>query len=192
VKRKSFGNMQCPVARSLERVGEWWSILLLRDAFQGLKRFDEFQRSLKIAPNILSRRLDTLVGAGLFERQLYSEHPPRYEYVPTERAWDFQPVLWMLLAWGNKHFAPEGPSVQIVDRETGLGADPMLVDRSSGKPLNEGAFTLVPGPAANGPMRRRYSRNNASPNAVTISNELQRPSRRSTKAPRGLGSGRRE
>jgi DNA-binding HxlR family transcriptional regulator len=79
MQRKNFGNMQCPVARSLERVGEWWSILILRDAVYGLKRFDEFQKSLEIAPNMLTRRLNALVKGGLLKRQRYSEKPPRYE-----------------------------------------------------------------------------------------------------------------
>ena len=108
MQRKSFGNMQCPIARSLERVGEWWSILILRDAFHGLTRFDEFQKSLDIAPNTLTRRLSALVDAGLLMRRSYSQHPPRYEYLLTERGRDFRPVLWALLAWGNKHFAPRG------------------------------------------------------------------------------------
>src|SRR5215469_13041000 len=119
MRRKSFGNMQCPIARSLERVGEWWSILILRDAFQGLSRFDEFQESLGIAPNMLTRRLKGLVASGLLERRRYQERPARYEYVLTERGRDFRPVLWALLAWGNRHFAPEGASVQIIDTATG-------------------------------------------------------------------------
>jgi DNA-binding HxlR family transcriptional regulator len=85
MQHKSFGNLQCPIARSLERVGEWWSILILRDAFQGLTRFDEFQKSLDIAPNMLTRRLKALVEAGLLERRRYSERPPRDRY-PTDRA----------------------------------------------------------------------------------------------------------
>ena len=72
MQHKSFGNMACPIARSLERVGEWWSMLILRDAFQGLTRFDEFQKSLDIAPNMLTRRLKALVEAGLLERRRYS------------------------------------------------------------------------------------------------------------------------
>src|SRR5487761_240326 len=132
MQHKSFGTMQCPIARSLERVGEWWSILILRDAFQGLTRFDQFQRSLDIAPNILTRRLNALVASGLLERRRYNERPPRYEYVLTERGRDFRPVLLALLAWGNKHFAPEGPSVVVVDTETGKPVEAVLVDRASG------------------------------------------------------------
>src|ERR1700738_5248251 len=103
MQRKSFGNMQCPIARGLDRVGEWWSILILRDAFNGLTRFDQFEKSLAIAPNMLTRRLGALVESGLLERRLYQERPPRYEYVLSERGRDFGPVLWTLLAWGNKH-----------------------------------------------------------------------------------------
>ena len=148
MQRKSFDDMRCPIARSLERVGEWWSILILRDAFQGLTQFDQFQKSLGIAPNMLSRRLATLVESGLLERRRYSERPPRDEYVLTERGRDFRPVLWALLTWGNKHFAPEGPSVVLVDAETGRLAEPVLVDRVSGKEMRHGAFRSAPGPAA--------------------------------------------
>ncbi|HEX3410958.1 MAG TPA: helix-turn-helix domain-containing protein [Stellaceae bacterium] len=156
MRHKSFGNMQCPIARSLERVGEWWSILILRDASLGLTRFDEFQDSLGIAPNILTRRLKALVEAGLLKRRRYSERPPRDEYVLTQAGRDFRPVLWALLAWGNKHFAPEGASVVVVDSNTGAQADPVLVDRKSGRPLTTPAFQSAAGPAADARTRRRH------------------------------------
>ena len=156
MRRKSFGNMQCPIARSLERVGEWWSILILRDASLGLSRFDEFQESLGIAPNILTRRLKALIEAGLLERRRYSERPPRDEYVLTEAGRDFRPVLWALLAWGNKHFAPEGASVVVVDSKTGVEANPVLVDGNSGRPLTAPAFRSAAGPAADARTRRRH------------------------------------
>jgi DNA-binding HxlR family transcriptional regulator len=143
MQRTDFGSMPCPIARSLERVGEWWSILILRDAFQGLTQFDQFQKSLGIAPNILTRRLNALVENGLLERRLYSERPPRHEYVLTERGRDFRPVLWALLAWGNKHFFPEGPNVVVVDAATGNPADPVLVDRSTGKVMTATTFRSV-------------------------------------------------
>ena len=142
--------MQCPIARSLERVGEWWSILILRDAFHGLTRFDQFQKSLGIAPNMLTRRLNALVEAGLLERRRYSERPPRDEYVLTERGRDFRPVLWALLAWGNKHFAPEGPSVVVVDAETGRLADPV-----AGRPRQRQGDVARHVPQRAGPGRRR-------------------------------------
>jgi DNA-binding HxlR family transcriptional regulator len=157
MQHKSFGNMQCPIARSLERVGEWWSILILRDALHGLSRFDQFQKSLGIAPNMLTRRLNALVKAGLLERRRYSERPPRYEYQLTERGRDFRPVLLALLAWGNKHFAPEGPSVLLTDTHTGAIAEPVLVDCATGRRITETDYVTVPGPAADERTRRRLS-----------------------------------
>ena len=156
MRRTSFGNLQCPIARSLERVGEWWSILILRDAFLGSTRFEQFQKNLDIAPNMLTRRLNALVNSGLLERRRYSERPPRDEYVLTERGRDFRPVLWALLAWGNKHFAPEGASVVIVDAETGALAEPILTDRRSGQPLVAPRFRTAAGPAADEVTRRRH------------------------------------
>jgi DNA-binding HxlR family transcriptional regulator len=156
MQRKRFDKMSCPIARSLERVGEWWSMLIMRDALHGLTRFDEFQNSLGIAPNMLTRRLNSLVEAGLLERRRYSEHPPRHEYVPTARGRDLRPVIISLLAWGNKHFAPEGPSVVLINRKTGAAVDPILADPATGRPVDELDYTLAPGPAASARTLRRY------------------------------------
>ncbi len=117
--------MPCPVARTLDKVGEWWSMLILRDSFFGLTRFDQFQTSLGIAPNMLTRRLNALVDGGLLERRRYSEHPPRDEYVLTGRGRDFLPVLQALQAFGEAHFprgaveagsadAPEGAEAAVI------------------------------------------------------------------------------
>jgi DNA-binding HxlR family transcriptional regulator len=156
MQHKSLGEMSCAIARSLDRVGEWWSILILRDAFQGLTRFSQFQESLEIAPNILARRLNALVEAGLLERRRYSERPPRDEYFLTERGRDFRPVLWALVDWGNRHFSPDGHTIEIVDAVTGVPAEPLLVDRLSGRPLKAPEFRTVAGPAANDRTRARH------------------------------------
>jgi DNA-binding HxlR family transcriptional regulator len=161
MQRTRTAHMQCPIARSLDRVGDWWSILIVRDALYGLKRFDQFQESLGIAPNMLTRRLSRLVSDGLLERRLYNERPPRYEYLLTECGRDFRPVVISLLAWGNRHFAPEGPSVVVLDTENGAAVDPVLVDRSSGEPIANPRFQVAAGPAANARVRRRYSRASA-------------------------------
>src|ERR1700728_362689 len=158
MQHKSFSGMSCPIARSLERVGEWWSMLIMRDALHGFTRFDQFQKSLGIAPNMLARRLDSLVEAGLLERRLYSERPPRDEYVPTERGRDFRPVLIALLAWGNKHFAPEGNSVVLVDKGTGKFAEPIFVDRITGRAITDAEHRFTAGPAAPASTRARYDR----------------------------------
>ena len=155
MQRKSFGQMTCPIARGLERVGEWWSILILRDAFAGLARFDQFQEHLGIAPGMLTKRLHALVEAGLLARHRYSERPPRDEYRLTARGRDFQPVLLAMLAWGNRHFAPEGASVQIVDAATGEVADPAMVDRKTGRLLTAPNYAVAAGPAADAALRQR-------------------------------------
>ncbi|MDR3464482.1 MAG: helix-turn-helix domain-containing protein [Xanthobacteraceae bacterium] len=157
MRRKSFAKMHCPVARSLDRVGEWWSMLILRDAFAGMTRFDAFQKSLGIAPNILSRRLNALVAAGLLERRRYATRPVRHDYILTERGRDFRPVLLSLQAFGNRHFAPEGASVVLVDATTGVAADPVLVDRVTGQPITVTSHRNVPGPAAGAAVKRRLA-----------------------------------
>ncbi|OPA86526.1 transcriptional regulator [Pseudomonas fluorescens] len=154
MQRKSLTSDECPIARSLERVGEWWSMLIMRDALQGLRRFDEFSRSLGIAPNMLTRRLTALVEAGMLERRQYSERPPRYEYAPTPKGEDFRMVLMALVAFGNRHFAEEGASVELVDRETGRLVKPMLAN-AEGEVVALDQCRLQAGPAASAGMRQR-------------------------------------
>ncbi len=150
MKHKSFMDEACPIARGLERVGEWWSMLIVREAFYGAKRFDDFQQGLDgIAPTTLTKRLKELVDAGIFERRLYSERPERFEYVLTETGRDFLPVLWAMLAWGNKHFCPEGDLVQLESNATDEKAVPYLVDRVTGKEMQPADYRFAAGPAAN-------------------------------------------
>jgi len=156
MQKVSFENMPCPIARSLSRVGEWWSMLILRDALNGMTRFDEFQKSLGIVPTMLTRRLTSLAALGLLERHQYSDHPPRYEYVPTQLGRDFRPVLLSLLVWGNRNFAPEGASVVLVDRRTGKEADPALVDRLTGQEIDDVNYGFSSGPAASEATRKKY------------------------------------
>lgn len=158
MQRKTLLNAECPVALSLERVGEWWSLLIMRDALQGLSRFDEFSRSLDISPNMLTRRLNALVEDGLLERRAYSVKPLRHEYVPTERGRDLSGVLFALIAWGNRHFAPEEVSVQVVDRVTGRTLQPMMVDVSDGRVVPWSECEVVHGPGASPDMRERLGR----------------------------------
>ncbi len=145
MQHKRFSAMPCPIARGLDRVGEWWSILILRDAFAGLTRFDEFQKNLGIAPTMLTRRLNALVEGGLLERHRYSDKPPRDAYRLTERGQDFRPVLQAMMAWGNKHFTPDGVRVQIIEAATGTPADPVMVDRRTGRALVEPEYIVVRG-----------------------------------------------
>lgn len=139
MRRKSLADAPCPIARGLDEVGEWWSILILRDAFRGLTRFDEFQRSIGIATNMLTRRLQTLVDAGLLERRPYQERPVRYEYRLTDKGRDFLPVVVTLAEWGRRWVLPEG-AFRFVSTETGHTVEPALIDRNTGAPITAGSF----------------------------------------------------
>ena len=143
MQRKSFSDMQCPIARGLEHVGEWWSILILRDAFRGLARFDEFSESLGIAPNMLTRRLTALVDAGLLRRERYNDRPPRDRYVLTQCGKDFRPVMLAMLAYGNKHFPPDDRQVRIVNADTGQVVEPVLVDPATGRRVDGPGYQVV-------------------------------------------------
>lgn len=133
MRRKSYKDTDCPVAQCLERVGERWTILILRDAFKGMTRFDQLEKSLRIAPNILTSRLESLVESGFLERRRYSERPPRDEYVLTERGRDFQEVVASMASFGNRHFVTQEPSFVLFDTQTGKKADPMVIDAVSGQ-----------------------------------------------------------
>ncbi len=141
MKHRSFAEARCPIARSLDLVGEWWSILILRDAFRGVRRFDDFQASLGIARNLLSRRLKRLVAAGLLETTPYSTRPPRHEYRLTEKGRDLYPVLMTLLDWGTR-WAPHASSAVALSRRTGAPLDPVLVDRATGEPITPATVTM--------------------------------------------------
>jgi len=155
---KSTLSAECPAARALECVGEWWSILILRDAFQGFTRFDEFKASLNIAPNILSRRLAHLTDAGLFERRLYSSKPPRHEYVLTAKGWDFFPVVIALFAWGNRHLTPHGEALFLAQRETGQRLEPVVIDAVTQRLIKPETTAVVAGSRASKQMRERLAR----------------------------------
>lgn len=138
-EKLSFGI--CPVGRGLARAGDAWSMLILRDAGLGQTRFDDFQKSLGIAPNILTRRLAALVEAGMLERRRYSERPPRYEYVLTKAGRDYLPVLQVLAGWARKHFG-EGAISELVDARSGRTITPLVVDAETGVPLSKIPVTL--------------------------------------------------
>lgn len=145
------------MGRTLERVGDTWSLMILRDAFQGLTRFDQFEKSLGVAPNILARRLAALVEAGFLERRPYQARPVRHEYLLTDLARDFAPVMTALMAFGNRHFAAEGIASQMVEAATGRVVEPVMVDRQTGLPIDDPRFTLAAGPAAEEATRARVA-----------------------------------
>ncbi|MFI8418207.1 winged helix-turn-helix transcriptional regulator [Serratia sp. NPDC078593] len=158
MKKTRFDKQPCPIARSLDRIGEWWSMLIIRDAFHGLSKFDEFQQSLGLSPTILSRRLKFLVESGIFYKRSYQQQPLRYEYLLTESGEDLFPVLATLLQWGNTHLAPEGIAAQLVDRASGQPIHALLIDEITQQPINRQNITLAAGPAASSVMRQRAAR----------------------------------
>jgi DNA-binding HxlR family transcriptional regulator len=146
------------VARALDSVGDWWSILILRDAFQGVTRFDAFRKSLGVAPNILTRRLKHLVDEELFERRLYNEHPARYEYLLTDKGRDFFPVVMSLFSWGKRHMPEEDLAYLLGDANSGRERQTVLVDAETNEELKPENTNLLPGPAADEDALARIAR----------------------------------
>jgi DNA-binding HxlR family transcriptional regulator len=133
--RKSFTAMDCSVAQCLEVVGEWWSMLIIRDTFLGVTRFDDFQRRLGISRNILNDRLNTLVDAGVLTRVPYSERPPRHDYRLTDKGRDLWPVITAMRQWGDRYAAPDGPPMRVTHRACGAVTEAVLVCASCGEAL---------------------------------------------------------
>jgi DNA-binding HxlR family transcriptional regulator len=108
---RDYEGQDCSIARSLELVGERWTLLIIRDAFLGVRRFDDFQESLGIARNVLADRLNRLVEAGIFERVRYSERPERFEYRLTEKGVELRVALLALMQWGDRYLSEKPPRV---------------------------------------------------------------------------------
>ncbi len=126
----------CPVARGLSVVGDRWTLLVLRDCFQGIRRFDDFQTRLGITRHVLADRLKKLQDCGVLERKLYQERPPRHEYLLTEKGLALHPVLVSLVHWANEWTPQPRPGgMRLVSRTTGEPVEPLLIDRQSGEPL---------------------------------------------------------
>jgi DNA-binding HxlR family transcriptional regulator len=147
VLRHDYPGQVCSIAKSLEVVGERWSLLIVRDVMNGNRRFGEMQRSLGVARNVLSSRLQRLVDEGILERRAYQESPPRHEYFLTEKGLDLWPALIALQGWGDRHSAgPEGPPMLIVHKECGGPISDRGICQSCGEVLNARDATAVPGP----------------------------------------------
>jgi DNA-binding HxlR family transcriptional regulator len=159
--KRTYENQACSIAGALELIGERWSLLVLRDVFLGVHRFDELQRGLGIARNVLRDRLNLLVEAEILEKRRYQERPERFEYHLTEKGRDLWPVIHAIMTWGDKHSPPPGgPATVVVHRDCG-GA--VLPDRSCAKcgatvTLDDVRATLGPGASETHPLRRIAAR----------------------------------
>src|SRR5262245_18054861 len=148
MQRTSFETMNCSIAQCLEVVGEWWSMLIVRDAFLGVRRFDDFQARLGISRNILNVRLNRLVEASVLERVPYQDRPPRSAYRLTEKGRDLWPVVNAMREWGDRWSAPDGAPLEVLHLTCGRPAHGMLVCSECGEPFGDGNVTARPGPGA--------------------------------------------
>lgn len=149
MRRATFEDMHCSVAQALEVVGEWWSLLIVRDALLGVTRFDDFQRRLGISRNVLTERLNRLVDLEVFERVRYQDNPPRDEYRLTRKGRDLWPVLTALRQWGDRWEAPLGPPATLEHLPCGHGdIEAELHCSECGERLYGRDLRLHPGPGA--------------------------------------------
>jgi DNA-binding HxlR family transcriptional regulator len=143
-----YSQQVCSVAAALEVVGDPWTLLILRDAFAGVRRFEQWQENLGVARNVLAARLKALVGHGVLARRPYSEHPPRFEYVLTQKGRDLSGVLMTLAAWGDRHvYGPDGGPVQYTHRACGCRFAAQLVCEACGEAVEPGGLIRTEGPA---------------------------------------------
>ncbi len=138
MRRTRFDNEPCPIARTTDLLGDWWTPIVMREAFMGVRRFDEFQRKLSLSRGVLAQRLSRLVDEGLLEKRLYEERPARFEYVLTEKGRAFYPVLAAMWRYGEDWLWPEGeePPIQMVNRESGDVVRPLVVDEGTGEAID--------------------------------------------------------
>jgi DNA-binding HxlR family transcriptional regulator len=128
--KANLATLPCSLARSLQIVGEWWTLLVLRDVCFGWNRFEAIHEHLGIARNILKARLDTLADHGMLDRRRYQRHPDRYEYLPTQKTLDLVPAILAIVAWGDRWTAPDGPPAMTRDgarTQTNAGNTPLIV-----------------------------------------------------------------
>jgi len=144
-----YKTQACSIAGALEVVGERWSLLIVRDVFLGLRRFDQIQANLGIARNVLQARLQKLIDQGVLERTLYQERPPRHEYRLTEKGVDLWPIVVSLMQWGDRHTPPpDGPAVVLEHRGCGGRVDEHRICERCGTRLSAYESRALPGPGA--------------------------------------------
>lgn len=138
MRRTRFDEWPCPIARATDLIGDWWTPLVMRDAFFGRRRFDEFQESLGMPRAVLAQRLQRLVDEGMLERRQYGDRPPRHEYVLTDKGRAFWDVLAAMWRWATDYLWPEGdgPPVVLKHRGDGHVIVPVVIDEATGERLD--------------------------------------------------------
>jgi DNA-binding HxlR family transcriptional regulator len=149
MRQTSYSQMHCSLARSLEVMGDWWTPLILRDVYLGVRRFDDLAEDLGISRNLLSSRLRSLIDDGLVERRRYHERPPRDEFVLSEAGRELAPILMALTAWGDRWVAPaQGPPIRFQHQGCGEFFTPQVACSHCGEPITAAEVTTHPGPGA--------------------------------------------
>jgi DNA-binding HxlR family transcriptional regulator len=146
MRRTRFEDAPCPIARTTDLMGDWWTPIIMREAFLGRRRFDEFQKALSLSRGVLAKRLARLVEDGLLEKRLYEERPPRYEYVLTVKGRAFYPVLAAMWRYGEDWLWPEGEEapLQMFDLDSGESVRPLVVNERTGEPIDVRKVRLRP------------------------------------------------
>jgi DNA-binding HxlR family transcriptional regulator len=148
----------CSIERTLEAIGDRWTLLILRDSFRGVRRFEDLQRDLGIARNILADRLQKLVDRGILTRTPYSSRPPRYEYRLTPKGVDLSPALVALMHWGDKWLAEDGqPPLVLTHKHCGAPLDQSFICWSCDETVTPAGIGSRPGPGARAPRRPEHA-----------------------------------
>jgi DNA-binding HxlR family transcriptional regulator len=156
---RTYHNQVCSIARALEVVGDRWTMLVVREAFMGTRRFDDYQRNLGCARNVLSDRLNRLVDAGILRKEAYQERPTRYRYRLSRKGVELWPAIMTLKAWGDNHYAEQGPPLLILHQDCGGEIDERLHCRRCGAELGPGDVYPVRGPGLGETPRSATSAN---------------------------------
>jgi DNA-binding HxlR family transcriptional regulator len=145
---RTYDNQLCSIARTLEVIGDRWTLLVIRDAFLGVRRFEDFQKSLGVARNVLTDRLNRLVDEGILRRQLYQERPERYEYRLTRKGVELWPAMMTMMKWGDRYLYPEGHPRLVLHKDCGGEIDARLHCSKCGVELGPTDVYVESGPAA--------------------------------------------
>jgi DNA-binding HxlR family transcriptional regulator len=166
---RDIGSLTCSVARALSVVGDRWTLLILRDAFLGVRRFEHFHADLGTTRHRLADRLRTLVAHGILDRVPYQERPPRFEYRLTEKGRDLYPIVVSLTRWGDRWMAgADGPPMELVHRSCGRGIVPTLTCPACREPIDPRRMEARPGPAL---LRKRLRRTAGRPPTGSASSD---------------------
>lgn len=159
MRRTRFDDQPCPIARTTDLIGDWWTPLVMREAFTGKRRFDELQSALNVPRAVLTARLKRLCDEGMLERVEYQQSPARYEYRLTDKGRAFWAVLAAMFRWGSDWLWPEGerPPLVLIDRKTGDEVRPLVVDENTGEALDLRRVRVSVAARVTPPAKRRAS-----------------------------------